>query len=107
MLFKGELEGQPEHPKEQQEQREQEIYKQAMWLGGLFEAGGSMTYIIHKNIKRQGLYVYARPIITFADNDEERVIKLKQFGGYTHKDKRGSSWEWILKDHLAITLANA
>lgn len=78
------------------ENKEGENRDIAPWLAGVFEAGGTISFLMHKSKKKSGReYTYATPIAALYDADKERVEALqKLFGGGKYFRKRRNSWEW-------------
>lgn len=94
--------------RKQQENIEMEIDSRAIYLGGVFEAGGSMHFIINKFQQEGRSYIYAHPQISFGDNNEERLRRFQsKFGGVVHNHSDKDSWQWTLARDKAIFLANA
>lgn len=64
---------------------------QSKWLGGVFEAGGSLYFDIQTK-KRGKPFIYSSPNLSFSDNNHQKVSLFKQMvGGGQVYTKRGSS----------------
>lgn len=86
------------------EPREQIPIGTARWLGGLFEAGGSIYFVVENKKGRARPYVY--PGTAYGDTDENKIDRMiKMFGGY--KQIRGRSYNWETKTNRAVPLITA
>lgn len=92
--------------------KEPDKMQPAPFLGGLFSAGGLMGFQI-ENHKRQlkggeeTQHIYAYPVITYNDNHEAKIDRLKgRFGGRKFGPERNTnSWKWHIKSDGAVELA--
>lgn len=104
------LQGQTERGIHDQELREEQIQRRALWLAGLFEAGGGMSITTHtfKDTPKRRAYTSTYPVISFTDNDEQRVRTLQElFGGIVSKTHwQPNSWKWAIQWRKAQVLAN-
>src|SRR5688572_9527544 len=61
---------------------EKNAKKLAPWLGGYFEAGGSLGYGLNSAIKKGRTYTYGYPFVTTTDQDPLVAQTFKElFGG--------------------------
>ena len=78
------------------------------YLGGFFEAGGSMTFRITKRQKKTSVHVSAHPILTYTDNSHARMEQLQQaFGGTLPPVRGGEEWMWVLFGKKVCPLVGA
>ena len=68
------------------EKQERERRDRAAFLGGIFAAGGRISFNIENQTRIvagvERVYNYAYPIIKFSDENTDKMIKLKElFGG--------------------------
>jgi hypothetical protein len=94
---------------QQQAHQERALAQHALWLAGLFEAGGSMGYSIYRGPGAQQHASNARASIGFQDREEERIRPLLRFGGTLQRagETASSAWQWKLSGRQAIRLATA
>ncbi len=77
------------------------------WLGGLFEVGGSLGFVMGFSGRKGKYYEKAYPIVTIGENRQDKLNKLLGIlGGNFHSREQGNnSIVWYLQGIRAVWLA--
>lgn len=75
------------------------------WLGGVFEAGGSMYFNI-KTLDRGKECIFSLPTISFSDNNYQKVSMFQQLvGGAIYAKSSSKSHELRITREIAVEIA--
>jgi hypothetical protein len=73
---------------------ERKAIESAAWLGGYFEAGGTLSFTVVSRKTRHGRSNDGYPFLTVSENDESIIKWFKErFGGKTHQAGQSAAWE--------------
>lgn len=77
-----------------------------IWLGGVFEAGGSMYFDI-QTLKRGKRWIFSSPAVSFTDNRDQKISMFQQLVGGAIYAKSGSkSHELRVTGDTAVEIAH-
>lgn len=77
------------------------------WLGGLFEAGGSIILVNEAKLQSGHFYNYSAPQIAIEDDNEIRMVRLQRILGGKVTRRNEERYRWIQTGQRAINIGLA
>lgn len=90
-----------------EEQRERIIQQNAVWLGGIFEIGGTISLTTHKNNGKDKPSTFVQTQISLNDDNLDGLEKLKAIVGGNVYAATQDSWQWRIQGKKAYPIIQA